>query len=108
LNTGFELNYGRNFSIYTNLLAVGEILLNDANSLSTENYQVLDIKARYDFKIVKNLESNISAGINNVLDEKYASSVLPNAVGFGNSAPRYYYPGNPRNYFVGIGLNYHF
>jgi len=108
VNTGFELNYGTNFSFYTNLLAVGEILLNDANSLKTENYKVVDIKARYDFKIFKNFESNISAGINNVLDEKYASSVLPNAVGFGNSAPRYYYPGNPRNYFVSVGLNYVF
>ena len=108
INTGFELGYGNNFSLYTNLLAVGEILLNDANSLSTENYQVLDVKARYDFKVLKNFEANISAGINNVLDEKYASSVLPNAVGFGGAAPRYYYPGNPRNYFVGVGLNYIF
>lgn len=108
VNTGFELNYGKNLSINSNLLAVGEILLNDANSLITENYQVLDLKARYDFKILENFESNISAGINNVLDEKYASSVLPNAVGFGNSAPRYYYPGNPRNYFVGVGLNFVF
>jgi len=108
LNTGFELNYGNYLSFYSNLLAVGEILLNDANSLSTENYQVVDIKANYAFKILKNLESNVSVGINNVLDEKYASSVLPNAVGFGNSAPRYFYPGNPRNYFVGVGINYVF
>ncbi len=107
-NAGFKLNYGNNFSLYTNLLAVGEIQLNDANSLRTDNYQVLDIKARYDFKIFNNLDANISAGINNILDEKYASSVLPNAVGFGGAAPRYYYPGNPRNYFVGVGLNYEF
>ncbi|RKS43378.1 iron complex outermembrane receptor protein [Gillisia mitskevichiae] len=108
LNTGFELNYTEKFSLYTNLLAVGEIQLNDANSLSTENYQLLDIKARYDFKLFKKFDANFSAGVNNVLDEKYASSVLPNAVGFGGAAPRYYYPGNPRNYFVGAGLNYIF
>lgn len=108
VNTGFEVEYERNFSFFTNLLAVGEILLNDANTLSTENYQVMDIKARYEFKFLQNFEANISAGINNVLDEKYASSVLPNAVGFGGAAPRYYYPGNPRNNFVGFGLNYIF
>ncbi|TVZ27411.1 iron complex outermembrane receptor protein [Gillisia sp. Hel_I_86] len=107
-NSGFEIGYANNFTLFTNLLAVGEIMLNDANSLSTDNYQVIDIKARYDFKVFNNFEANISAGINNVLDEKYASSVLPNAVGFGGAAPRYYYPGNPRNYFVGVGLNYVF
>ena len=108
INTGFEIGYRNNLSFFTNLLAVGEIMLNDANSLSTENYQVMDIKARYDFNLFKNFEANISAGINNVFDEKYASSVLPNAVGFGGAAPRYYYPGNPQNYFVGVGLNYVF
>jgi iron complex outermembrane receptor protein len=41
-------------------------------------------------------------------NEKYAASVLPNAVGFGGTAPRYYYPGNPRNYFGEVGVNYVF
>ena len=108
INTGFEIVYAKNLSFFTNLLAVGEIYLNDSNSVSTENYQVLDVKAMYDFKVFKHFEATVSAGINNVLDEKYASSVLPNAVGFGGAAPRFYYPGNPRNYFGGVGLSYVF
>lgn len=107
-NTGVEIGVANNFTLFANLLAVGEIMLNDANSLNTENYQIVDLKAHYDWKLFENLDATISAGINNVFDEKYASSVLPNAVGFGNAAPRYYYPGNPRNYFVGVGLNYVF
>ncbi len=108
INSGFEIQYDKNLSLYANWLSVGEIFLNDANSLNTEDYQVVDIKARYDFSLFNKFEANISGGINNLLDEKYASSVLPNAVGFGGAAPRYYYPGNPRNYFVGAGLNYQF
>jgi len=34
--------------------------------------------------------------------------VLINAVGFGGAQPRYYYPGNARNYFGGVQLNYAF
>ena len=108
INSGFQIQYDKKLSFYTNMLAVGEIFLNDANSLNTENYQVVDIKARYDFSLFNNFDANLSGGINNLLDEKYASSVLPNAVGFGGAAPRYYYPGNPRNYFVGAGLKYAF
>ncbi len=108
INSGFEIQYNKNLSLYANMLAVGEIFLNDANTLNTENYQVLDIKARYDFRLFNNFEANISGGLNNLLDQKYASSVLPNAVGFGGAAPRYYYPGNPRNYFVCAGLKYVF
>ncbi|HZJ37020.1 MAG TPA: hypothetical protein VFD29_10385, partial [Gillisia sp.] len=62
----------------------------------------------YDWKLYKDLKIRFSGGINNVFDEKYASSVLPNAVGFGGTAPRYYYPGNPRNYFGEVGVNYVF
>ena len=40
-------------------------------------------------------------GINNFTDKKYASSILINASGFGNSEPRFYYPAMPRNWFGG-------
>lgn len=107
LNFGLDAGYG-NFRFFSNLLAVGEIPLNDENNAFTEPYRVVNLKAVYDLQILKNLQLNFSAGVNNVLDENYAASVLPNAVGFGGAAPRYYYPGNDRNYFAGVGLNYIF
>ncbi|HSP40063.1 MAG TPA: TonB-dependent receptor [Gillisia sp.] len=106
VNIGLDTGY-RNFSLFTNLLAVGEIPLNDSNSLFTNSYEVLNIKATYDLKLAKSFNVILTAGINNVLDEKYAASVLTNAIGFGGAAPRYYYPGNPRNFYGGVGLNYH-
>jgi iron complex outermembrane recepter protein len=50
---------------------------------------------------MRNLDLNLSAGVNNVFDEHYAASVLPNAVGFGGAAPRYYYPGNAETILQG-------
>lgn len=109
----FQWNFGldfmaKSFTFSTSYRTVGKMFLNDANSLSTQPYQLLDINANYTFSIWKNLKANLQFGIQNSLDEKYAASVLPNAVGFGNAAPRYFYPGNPRNYYGGMSLNYRF
>jgi len=108
INLGLDVKFENNLSFYGNLLAVGKIPLNDANSIFTENYKVFNLKAAYDWKLYKDLKIRFSGGINNVFDETYAASVLPNAVGFGGTAPRYYYPGNPRNYFGEVGVNYVF
>ena len=47
-------------------------------------------------------------GVDNIFDKAYASQILINAPGFGGNAPRYYYPGNPINYYTGININYNF
>jgi len=107
-NLGLDVKFENNLSFYSNLLAVGKIPLNDANSIFTDNYKVFNIKAAYDWELFKDLKIRFSGGINNVFNEKYAASVLPNAVGFGGTAPRYYYPGNPRNYYGEVGVNYVF
>jgi iron complex outermembrane receptor protein len=109
----FQLNFGldftaKSFTFSTSYRTVGKMFLNDANSLSSQPYQLLDINTSYTFSIWKNLKANLQFGIQNSLDEKYAASILPNAVGFGNVAPRYFYPGNPRNYYGGMSLNYQF
>jgi iron complex outermembrane receptor protein len=60
----------------------------------------------YEKEIVENLYISLDLGINNIFDVNYAQSVLINAVGFGGAEPRYYYPGNDRNFYVSLGLNY--
>lgn len=105
----FGLDFSvKSFAISTSYRAVGKMFLNDANSLTSQPYQVLDINSNYSFSIWKNLKLNLQFGIQNSLNEKYAASILPNAVGFGNTLPRFFYPGNPRNYYGGMGLNYRF
>ena len=53
----------------------------------------------------KNLGINISTGINNLFDTRYASGIVINARGFGGRDPRFYYPGLPRNYFISLSIS---
>lgn len=83
--------------------------LRDDNSLYSENYHLVNAKAGYRFLLAQNkLTLDIFAGINNAFDMKYASMLLINAGSFGGAAPRYYYPGLPRNYYTGVNLSYDF
>ncbi|MUP46804.1 TonB-dependent receptor [Gramella sp. BOM4] len=107
ITPGLELDF-RNLSFNLNYQAFGEMPLNDANSRYTDAYQLLNLRLGYEKKILKGLALNLNFGINNILDEHYAASVVTNAVGFGGSAPRYYYPGEPRNYYGGLNLRYDF
>lgn len=101
------VNFGfNNLTLNTNFLHIGEMPLNDANQLYSDNYTVFNAKASYKKEFTKALSFEINGGINNFTNEKYASSVLINATGFGNSEPRYYYPGMPRNWYGGIKVLY--
>jgi iron complex outermembrane receptor protein len=41
-------------------------------------------------------------GIRNLFDTPYASMILINAPSFGGQPPRYYYPGTPRYFYMGL------
>ncbi len=85
---------------------VGSFFLNDGNTLASKSYGLLDLHTHYTLTLTKKLTSTFQLGIQNSLDKKYAASIVPNAVGFGTNPPRYYYPGNPRNYYGSLNLNY--
>jgi iron complex outermembrane recepter protein len=108
LNFGLDAYTKYGFSINAYYRIVGAIPMNDANTKYTEAYSLLDIKTIYAFKIFKVLRTELNAGVNNALNEKYAASIVPNAVGFGAVPPRYYYPGNPVNYYGGFSISYLF
>ncbi len=108
INAGITLNTNIGVYFSTDYQFVGEIQLNDANTAYSDSYTILNLKTGYRFEILRDLTSHISAGVNNVTNEKYASLILPNAVPTGNSSPRYYYPGLPVNYYGAVSLNYLF
>ncbi|HEY9184247.1 MAG TPA: TonB-dependent receptor [Salegentibacter sp.] len=108
INLGLNLESDLGLDLFAGYRAVGEIPLDDANSGYSDNYQLFNLKASWSFDVFRDVGVNFYAGINNVFDEHYAASILTNAVGFGGAAPRYYYPGNPRNYYGGMQLNYLF
>jgi iron complex outermembrane receptor protein len=105
-NFGIDVNTKKGFGFNTAFRTVSQIPLNDANTKYSARYSLLDLKVAYSFTILKNLSMKANAGINNILNKQYAANILPNAVGFGTAAPRYFYPGNPVNYYGGFSVVY--
>jgi iron complex outermembrane receptor protein len=108
VNAGISFNTDFGFYLSADFQFVDEIPLNDANSVYSDAYRLLNLKTGYRFSIFENFTSHISAGINNVTNENYASMVLVNATAFGNATPRFYYPGLPVNYYGNLSFNYSF
>ena len=108
LNLGVSFN--SDFGVYGNInyQYVGQIPINDSNELYTNDYRLSNLKVGFKKQLIGALRLDTFFGLNNIFNVDYASQVLINATGFGGAAPRYYYPGNPINYFSGIRLNYEF
>lgn len=85
---------------------VSAIPLTDANSLSSEPFTVFTARMGYGKKISANFTLGVDLGINNLFDTIYARSVLINTQAFGSTEPRYYYPGDSRNYYGSLRLGY--
>ncbi len=75
------------------------IALNDANTDYTEAYHLDRIRFAYRRTLPNGWTFGIDLGANNLFDVTYARSFVVNAVGFGGSAPRYFYPGEPLNFW---------
>ena len=86
---------------------VGTMYLQDANTIQSSPYNLAHTKLSYQnsFKTGKlMLDVQVDGGLRNIFDVHYASMIQINASSFGGRAPRYYYPGMPRNWFGGIGV----
>ena len=106
LNVGFDVTSKVGFYGNINYQFVDKMPITDSNSLYSDAYNITNFKVGYSKNINTDLNFNLFFGLNNIFDEKYASQILINATGFGGVTPRYYYPGNPINYFSGVRLNY--
>ncbi len=84
----------------------GAMYLNDGNTRQYEGHHIFNLKASHNWKAGKQSTLKFQAGINNIFDQHYASMVLVNAPSFGGSAPRYYYPGAPRNAYLRLILKF--
>ncbi len=104
-NFSLNLIYNDTWLLDFNTEMIGEMPLDDGNTRFTEAYSLLNFKVGY-LTNWFNTESRLSFGVNNVLDKNFAASVLPNAVGFGGSEPRYFYPSMPRQFYFKVLINY--
>ncbi|MFD2099925.1 TonB-dependent receptor family protein [Flagellimonas iocasae] len=108
LNTGVDLQHANGLQLNLTHQYVDNIPLNDANTLSSDSFNVFNARLGYKTKLSNHFSLGVHAGINNVFDTTYAQSVLINATGFGGAQPRFFYPGNGRNYYAGVRLGYLF
>jgi len=77
-----------------------KIPLNDANSVYSKSYNLLQAKIQIQILSLKKLNMEIEFSADNILDEKYSLGHDLNAVG-----GRYYNAAAERNYGVGVNLN---
>ncbi|MFI2741415.1 TonB-dependent receptor family protein [Zhouia sp. PK063] len=108
ISAGINFTHTSGVFLITNFLNVGKMPMNDENSIYSDSYSLFNIKAGFEKNINSHLSYKVNAGVNNISNTHYASSILINATGFNGSEPRYYYPGMPRNYYCGLQLNYRF
>lgn len=94
IGLGFILNFSH----------INKQFLNDANSLTYPGHELVDITATFTRKLKLINELQIISGVRNLFNREHASMLLVNAPSFGNAMPRYYYPGNPRNWLLGIRI----
>lgn len=83
----------------------GKMPLNDSNAEYNRAFSLLNAKVGYAQKW-KYWGVEIYAGAQNLLNTKYAGMVAVNARSIGGAEPRFYYPGLPINYFIGLSLKF--
>jgi iron complex outermembrane receptor protein len=77
--------------------------VNDANSDFSDAFGVSNVELKYNGKKGR-LNFGIKGGIQNIFNTHYASMLAVNAPSFGGNPPRYYYPGNPRNFYISVTI----
>ena len=106
LSVGLDFNASRGFYGNINYKYVDAFPMRDDNSIDSDAYQIVRAKIGFHKTLLNRLKVDASFGVDNVLNEKYASMILINAGSFGNNPPRYYYPGLPRNYYGALSVSY--
>jgi iron complex outermembrane receptor protein len=96
---GFDLMAKNGILASANYYFSDKIALNDANSAYANAYHLLGIKLGYQKLFGQKLQMRISAGVDNLLDQKY--SLGNDANGFGG---RYYNAAAGRNYYASLAI----
>ena len=106
-NWMLETKLASGFFLNLHVQTVGRMPIQDNNSLFSDAYQLTNLMGGYN-QSFNHLSFSISAGVQNLLDTRYASMILINATSTANQPPRYYYPGLPRNFKSSVSLRYWF
>ncbi|MDX1906179.1 MAG: TonB-dependent receptor [Bacteroidia bacterium] len=72
----------------------------DDNSRYTDAYTLCNSQLGFKRILGKHHSLRLLAGVQNLLDARYAAMIQVNAPSTGGGAPRYFYPGQPRNVYT--------
>jgi len=100
VNSSINLTHANGFQLHLTHQFVDEIPLTDANTLTSEAFSVFQFQVKYNTQFSGPLNFGLNFGMNNI------QSVLINANGFGGNLPRFFWPGNGRNFYGGLKLRY--
>ena len=106
-NAGFTISRA-GFYLLGDFRFVDSMWMNDGNSESSDAYRIVNMKSGYRFNMFHHMHGEVSTGVNNLFNEKYASMILPNATGFNGAQPRFFYPGLPLNFYFAFSFAYKF
>lgn len=103
-----QINYQTSFGLSGSLQFshINPQYLDDQNTLKYPGHELLDWTLAYGPKQgwLKHLQ--FKGGVQNLLNARYASMIVVNAPSFGSAPPRYYYPGTPRNFYLGVSYRF--
>jgi iron complex outermembrane receptor protein len=102
LNASFKIQ--RVFHLFVDYQQIGSQYMTDNNSKRYNGYHLVGLKVEYGNANFKNYHLSCYVGVQNLFDERYAAMILENAPKLGTTPPRYYYPGNPRSFYVGVSV----
>ena len=103
---GIQLRFFEHFYWNTTHQHLSSVPLTNAGDLKSAPFTVFTTKIGYRKKLSEHFVFGVDFGINNIFDTVYARSVLINTQGFGGREPRYFYPGDARNYYGSVRLGY--
>ncbi|HYG01760.1 MAG TPA: TonB-dependent receptor [Chryseosolibacter sp.] len=99
---GIDLEFLNAIYLKTSIHYTDHIPLNDLNSVFSEPYSLVTVKAGYQKQLQKT-NVNVYAGVDNLLDQRYSLGHDLNAIG-----GRYYNAAAPINFYFGLRVDYVF
>lgn len=98
----------KNVSLGCQFQATGGYYINDQNTVRNEPFFLMQTWLAYQYVFEKHWMCSIKAGVKNLTNTHYAAMTVVNNQAFGHSQPRFYYPGEPVNWFSQLTIGYRF
>ncbi len=96
------------FTLGLQYRGTGGYFINDQNSVRNQPFWILQSWLDYSRLLTQQWLLSGRVGIKNLTDQQYAAMTVVNNQSFGGSMPRYYYPGEPLNWFLSLTVAYRF